>query len=51
MQHTYFLVQHVPFEAATQFPGAFPGLDTYIADHEEVRAQPTPTTRWPSRAG
>jgi branched-chain amino acid transport system substrate-binding protein len=31
MQHTYFLVQHVPFEAAKEFPAAFPGLDTYIA--------------------
>ncbi len=30
MQHTYFLVQHVPFQAATQFPGAFPGLENYI---------------------
>jgi ABC-type branched-subunit amino acid transport system substrate-binding protein len=30
MQHTYFLVQHVPFQAARQFPGAFPGLDQYI---------------------
>ncbi len=30
MQHTYFLVQHVPFQAAKQFPGAFPGLENYI---------------------
>jgi ABC-type branched-subunit amino acid transport system substrate-binding protein len=30
MQNTYFLVQHVPFQAAVQFPGVFPGLDNYI---------------------
>lgn len=29
--HTIFLVQHVPFEAAAQFPGVFPGLETYLA--------------------
>ena len=31
MQHVYFLVQHVPFQAATQFPGEFPGSRQYIA--------------------
>jgi len=31
MQDTYFLVQHVPFQAAARFPGAFPGLTRYIA--------------------
>jgi branched-chain amino acid transport system substrate-binding protein len=31
MQHTYFLVQHVPFQVATQFPGKFPGMEKYIA--------------------
>jgi len=31
MQNTYFLVQHVPFQAGTQFPGAFPGLREYIS--------------------
>jgi ABC-type branched-subunit amino acid transport system substrate-binding protein len=31
MQHTHFLVQHVPFEAASAFPGKFPGLQTYLA--------------------
>ncbi len=30
MQNTYFLVQHVPFQAAAEFPGAFPGLENYI---------------------
>jgi ABC-type branched-subunit amino acid transport system substrate-binding protein len=31
MQNTYFLVQHVPFQAGAQFPGVFPGLREYIA--------------------
>jgi branched-chain amino acid transport system substrate-binding protein len=30
MQNTYFLVEHVPFQAASQFPGVFPGLSKYI---------------------
>jgi branched-chain amino acid transport system substrate-binding protein len=30
MQHTYFSVQHVPFEASKQFPGAYPGLELYL---------------------
>ncbi len=32
MTNTYFLVQHVPFEAAAQFPGAFPGLERYLEE-------------------
>lgn len=31
MQNTYFLVQHVPFQAASQFPGKFPGMREYIS--------------------
>jgi hypothetical protein len=31
MQNTYFLVQHVPFQATTQFPGEFPGMRQYIS--------------------
>ena len=31
MQNTYFLVQHVPFQAASQFPGEFPGMRHYIS--------------------
>jgi len=31
MGNTYFLVQHVPFQAASQFPGTFPGLEQYLA--------------------
>lgn len=31
MQNTYFLLQHVPFQASAQFPHAFPGLERYIA--------------------
>ena len=30
MANTFFLVQHVPFQAAQEFPGAFPGLETYL---------------------
>ena len=30
MNNTYFVVQHVPFEAAQQFPGVFPGLENYL---------------------
>jgi len=30
MQHVYFVVQHVPFQANTQFPGEFPALRQYI---------------------
>ena len=31
MRRTYFLIQHVPFEAATAFPGVFGGLEQYLA--------------------
>lgn len=31
MQNTYFLVQHVPFQARSQFPGEFPGLRQYLS--------------------
>jgi len=30
MQNVYFLLQHVPFEAATTYPTAFPGLNLYL---------------------
>jgi len=30
MANTYFLVQHVPFEAVGTFPGRFPGLENYL---------------------
>ena len=32
MRNVYFLVQHVPFQAATTFPGSFPGLERYLAE-------------------
>ena len=35
MQHTYFLVQHVPFEAATEYPGRFAALDLYLKTMEK----------------
>ena len=31
MHNTYFVVQHVPFEAAAEMPGTFPGLGEYLA--------------------
>ncbi|MEI6454052.1 MAG: ABC transporter substrate-binding protein [Actinomycetes bacterium] len=31
LNHTYFLLQHVPFEAATQYPGVYPGLERYLS--------------------
>jgi hypothetical protein len=31
MANVYFLLQHVPFEAATAYPNAYPGLNLYIA--------------------
>ncbi len=30
MQNVYFLFQHVPFEAADQYPSQYPGMVTYI---------------------
>ena len=32
MQNVYFLLQHVPFEAATAYPTAFPGLNLYFKE-------------------
>jgi len=31
MNGVYLLVQHVPFEAAADFPGVYPGMQTYLA--------------------
>ncbi|MGH9306246.1 MAG: ABC transporter substrate-binding protein [Acidimicrobiales bacterium] len=41
MSGVYLLVQHVPFEAAQQFPGKFPGLDKYIATMNKYEPQYT----------
>jgi ABC-type branched-subunit amino acid transport system substrate-binding protein len=41
MQGTYFLVQHVPFEAPVQFPTAFPGMEGYVATMEQYEPQYT----------
>jgi ABC-type branched-subunit amino acid transport system substrate-binding protein len=30
MQGVYFFIGHVPFTAATKFPGAYPGLEEYL---------------------
>jgi ABC-type branched-subunit amino acid transport system substrate-binding protein len=32
MKNVYFLLQHVPFEAATVYPKAYPGLNLYFAE-------------------
>lgn len=31
MTNVYFMLQHVPFEAATSYPSAYPGLNLYFA--------------------
>ncbi len=31
MQNVYFLLQHIPFEAATAYPTSFPGLNLYFS--------------------
>jgi branched-chain amino acid transport system substrate-binding protein len=35
MQNVYFLLQHVPFEAATTYPSAFPGLNLYFTEMQK----------------
>jgi branched-chain amino acid transport system substrate-binding protein len=37
MQGVYFGLQHVPFEAATTFPGAYPGLEKYISEMKKYQ--------------
>lgn len=32
MQNVYFLLQHIPFEAATTYPTSFPGLNLYFKE-------------------
>jgi len=39
MTNTYFMVQHVPFQAPSQFPGVFPGMSTYLAAMEKYSPQ------------
>ena len=41
MNGVYFGLQHVPFEAALAFPGAYPGLDTYIREMQKYQPQYT----------
>ncbi|MGH9120930.1 MAG: ABC transporter substrate-binding protein, partial [Acidimicrobiales bacterium] len=41
MQGVYLGVQHVPFEAALAYPGAYPGLDTYIQQMEKYQPKYT----------
>jgi branched-chain amino acid transport system substrate-binding protein len=39
MNNVYFEVQHLPFEASAQFPGVFPGLETYLAAMKKYAPQ------------
>ena len=41
MNGVYLGVQHVPFEAALAYPGAYPGLDTYIQQMEKYQPKYT----------
>jgi branched-chain amino acid transport system substrate-binding protein len=41
MNGVYFGLQHVPFEAASAFPGVYPGMESYI--REMHRYQPSST--------
>ncbi len=41
MNGVYFGLQHVPFEAALAFPGAYPGLDTYIKEMQKYQPKYT----------
>jgi ABC-type branched-subunit amino acid transport system substrate-binding protein len=41
MSGVYFGVQHVPFEAASAFPGVYPGMENYI--REMQRYEPSST--------
>lgn len=39
MKKTYFMVQHVPFQAPAEFPGGFPGVATYLAAMKKYAPQ------------
>jgi len=41
MNGVYLLVQHVPFEAATSFPGKYPALENYIREMQLYQPQDT----------
>jgi branched-chain amino acid transport system substrate-binding protein len=41
MNGVYFGLQHVPFEAALAYPGAYPGLDTYIREMQKYQPKYT----------
>ncbi len=32
MQDVYFMLQHVPFEAASAYPTAYPGMNLYLTE-------------------
>jgi branched-chain amino acid transport system substrate-binding protein len=37
MNGVYFGLEHVPFEAALEYPGLYPGLDTYIKEMQKYQ--------------
>ncbi len=39
MNNVIFGIQHVPFEAATQFPGVYPGIEQYITTMQKYEPQ------------
>lgn len=41
MNGVYFGVQHVPFEAASAFPGVYPGMETYIREMQKYEPSST----------
>ena len=45
-----YLEQHVPFEAATQFPGKYPAMQQYLATMKKYEPQVDVRRLWPSRA-
>jgi hypothetical protein len=45
-----YLEQHVPFEAAGQFPGKYPAIQQYLTTMKKYEPKWTSMTTWPSRA-
>jgi branched-chain amino acid transport system substrate-binding protein len=41
MNGVYFGLQHVPFEAASAFPGAYPGMENYIREMQKYQPSST----------
>jgi hypothetical protein len=41
MSRAHFGLQHVPFEAASAFPGAYPGMENYIDEMQKYQPSST----------